>query len=200
MKQPAASRAASLICVAVLLASSACQKPPTNTNQPAPATEDSSWAVPIVERRIRAIVTRNYDEFLKTDVTYKREHERLQAAGLKGDAERELALRMQKQWESITHPNANAASANDNEYFFAFDKMQYTVDPDTHPIEGTADANNPSKQRVIVTCMFASQDKAPKAGRPNALKSAKIEYVATPHRVDQHSYGVRMVDGSEVYF
>jgi hypothetical protein len=154
----------------------------------------------MVERRIRAIVSRNYDEFLKTDVAYKREHERLQASGVKGDAERDLALKMQKQWDAILKPESNSASQSDNEYFFAFDKMQYSVDPVTHAIEGTSDANNPSKQRVIVTCTFASADNAPKNGRPSALKSAKVEYVATPHGVDQQSYGVRLVEGSEVYF
>lgn len=191
-----------IAALAALVPAVGCEKPSSGQAAalpPAPA-EDASWAVPMVERRIRAIVSKDYDEFLKTDLAYKKEHERIQTSGAKGDAERQLAVKMQEHWDVLMKPQSAAPSPQQSEYFFAFDGVKYSVEATTEPMPETAETGGPEKRKVVVACTFASPAKAPSRGFSKPVRSAKVAYVVSPHGVDERSYGVQLVSGSEQYF
>jgi hypothetical protein len=192
--------------------SSCDRRAPADAASAAPATPeaaDTSWAAPVVERRIRSITTKDFDEFAKTDLNYKDQQTQLRLEGEKGDGQRELAAKMQEYWTTVQKPDGQTAAGHDNEFFFAFEHMKYDVDPSSEPVASTAvkerekekERAAPEKRRVFVTCTFASPAHAPRVpGQPKPLRSAKVSYVATPHGVDLKGYGVRIVEGSEKYF
>lgn len=204
-RPPAATRVAHALFAVALAVFAACDTPKSvenaNAKPGAEAPADTSWAVPAVERRIRAITGKNFEEFIKTDLDYRNEQARLQNSKDASSARGDLDIKMQKYWDSIVRPGTAPSLPTNNEYFFAMDKMTYKVEPETEPIPNSGEKGGPDKRRVTVTCTFAAANKAPKVGtdgRP--LKSARVVYVATPHGIDRTTYGVRIAEGSEQYF